>query len=132
MSRPEPAADPRIAVPRVVPKPWGEERVFAESSRYAGKFITIRSGESLSYQYHNRKEETVHVLDGTLGLEVEQDGQRRVLTLRPGTSFHISPGTKHRMFADGADCTVVEVSSPELDDVVRLEDRYGRQGTTAP
>lgn len=124
--------DARIAVPRVVPKPWGEERIFAESARYAGKFITIRSGESLSYQYHNRKEETVHVLSGVLGLEVEDEGERRLLTLAPGTSFHITPGTKHRMFAEAADCTVVEVSSPELDDVVRLEDRYGRQGSTKP
>ncbi len=118
--------------PRVVRKPWGEERVFAEGARYAGKVILIRSGETLSYQYHQRKEETVFVLDGVLGFETEVDGVRRLLELRPGELFHITPGTRHRMYAPGADCTIVEVSTPELDDVVRLEDRYGREGTSAP
>ncbi len=118
--------------PRTVPKPWGHELVFAETARYAGKLITIRAGESLSYQYHNVKEETVHVLSGSLGLEVEEDGLRQTLRLGPGVSFHIRPGTRHRMFAEAADVLIVEVSSPELDDVVRLEDRYGRTGTTAP
>lgn len=118
--------------PRVVEKPWGEERVFAENARYAGKLITIRSGQSLSYQYHEVKEETIHVLSGRLGLEVESDGRRTVLRLEPGETFHVRPLTRHRMFAEESDCLVVEVSSPELDDVVRLEDCYGRQGTTAP
>ncbi len=117
---------------RVVPKPWGEERIFAETPRYAGKLIAIRAGQSLSYQYHNVKEETVHVLEGTLGMEVEVDGERRRILLAPGETFHVRPGVKHRMFADTVDCLVVEVSTAELDDVVRLEDRYGRQGTTAP
>ncbi len=117
---------------RVVPKPWGEERVFAEASRYAGKLILIRKGEALSLQYHDRKEETIHVLEGVLGLFVERDGLRRELRLAPGESFHIEPGTRHRMHAPDVDCLLVEVSTPELDDVVRLEDRYGRQGTTAP
>ena len=118
--------------PRIVPKPWGEERIFAETVRYAGKLILIRAGESLSYQYHNRKEETIHVLEGTLGLEVERDGERADLSLSPGENFHVAPGTRHRMYADGADCLVVEVSTPELDDVVRLSDRYGREGTSKP
>ena len=118
--------------PRLVRKPWGEERIFAETARYAGKLILIRAGESLSYQYHNLKEETVHVLEGELRLQVERDGARADLRLSPGETFHIVPGTKHRMFAEGADCLLVEVSTPELDDVVRLEDRYGRQGTSAP
>jgi mannose-6-phosphate isomerase len=117
---------------RLVPKPWGEERIFAETSRYAGKLIIIRRGESLSYQYHNFKDETVHVLSGTLGLELEQGGLRSTIALAEGEALRIEPGTKHRMFATEVDCTLVEVSSPELDDVVRLEDRYGRQGTTAP
>jgi mannose-6-phosphate isomerase-like protein (cupin superfamily) len=117
---------------RVVPKPWGEERVFAEGSRYAGKLLLIRQGEALSLQYHNRKEETICVLEGVLGLFVERDGLRRELRLAPGESFHIEPGTRHRMLAPDADCLLVEVSTPELDDVVRLEDRYGREGTTAP
>lgn len=118
--------------PRVVKKPWGEERIFAQTSRYAGKILLIRAGESLSYQYHARKEETLHVLSGLLGLEVESDGARERLQLPAGETFHIAPGTKHRLYADEADCLLVEVSTPELDDVVRLEDRYGRQGTTAP
>ncbi|HEV8268861.1 MAG TPA: cupin domain-containing protein [Thermoanaerobaculia bacterium] len=123
---------PLVLEPRIVKKPWGEEMIFAETARYAGKLITIRAGQSLSYQYHNRKEETVHVLNGRLGLEVEREGFRETLRLSPGETFHIHPLTKHRMFAETEDCLIVEVSSPELDDVVRLEDRYGRQGTTAP
>lgn len=118
--------------PRIVPKPWGEERIFAETGRYAGKLILIRAGESLSYQFHNRKEETLHVLEGTLGLQVEREGEKADLRLEPGESFHVDPGTRHRMYAEGTDCLVVEVSTPELDDVVRLSDRYGREGTSKP
>ena len=118
--------------PRVVTKPWGEERIFAETPRYAGKLLVIRKGESLSYQYHVRKEETIHVLDGTLGLQLEQDGEAADLRVAPGQTFHVAPGTRHRMYAPEGDCLLVEVSTPELDDVVRLEDRYGRAGTTAP
>ena len=119
-------------IDRVVPKPWGSERIFAANGRYAGKLISIRAGETLSYQYHLRKEETIHVLSGTLGMETESDGARVLLSLKPGETFHVSPGTRHRMFADAADVLVVEVSSPELDDVIRLEDRYGREGTSRP
>ena len=116
----------------VVPKPWGSERIFAANRRYAGKLIAIRAGETLSYQYHRLKEETIHVLSGVLGMETEADGERVVLALEPGETFHVSPGTRHRMFAEGGDVLIVEVSSPELDDVVRLEDRYGREGTSTP
>ncbi len=122
----------RPSAPRVVPKPWGEERIFAEEARYAGKILRIGHGEALSFQYHVRKEETIHVLEGTLGLLVERDGLRRDLRLGPGETFHVVPGTRHRMYAPDGDVLVVEVSTPELDDVVRLEDRYGRQGTSAP
>lgn len=116
----------------LVQKPWGHERIFAANPRYAGKLITIRAGHSLSYQYHRVKEETIHVLSGTLGLETESAGERVLLALAPGETFHVAPGTRHRMFADGEDVLLVEVSSPELDDVVRLEDRYGREGTSRP
>jgi mannose-6-phosphate isomerase-like protein (cupin superfamily) len=118
--------------PRIVAKPWGEERIFAETGRYAGKLILIRAGESLSYQFHKRKEETLHVLEGTLGLQVERAGEKADLRLGPGEGFHVDPGTRHRMYAEGTDCLVVEVSTPELDDVVRLSDRYGREGTSRP
>ncbi|HQR67254.1 MAG TPA: cupin domain-containing protein [Thermoanaerobaculia bacterium] len=119
-------------VPRVVPKPWGEERIFAEGDRYAGKLLRIRAGEALSLQYHVVKDETIHVLEGTLGLLVERDGDRRELLLSPGTAFHVEPGTRHRMSAPAGDVLLVEVSTAELDDVVRLEDRYGREGTSVP
>ena len=117
---------------KVVSKPWGSERIFAANGRYAGKLISIRRGESLSYQYHRVKEETLHVLSGILGLETESEGKRILLALTPGETFHVTPGTRHRMFAEGGDVLIVEVSSPELDDVVRLEDRYGREGTSRP
>ncbi len=117
---------------RIVPKPWGSERIFAVNARYAGKLISILAGQTLSYQYHRAKEETIHVLSGTLGMETESNGARVLLALAPGETFHVAPGTKHRMFAEGEDVLVVEVSSPELDDVVRLEDRYGREGTSQP
>ncbi len=122
----------RTTRPRVVPKPWGEERIFAETSRYAGKLLLIRRGESLSYQYHARKDETIHVLDGVLGLELECGDENADLRLPAGETFHVAPGTRHRMYAPDGDCLLVEVSTPELDDVVRLSDRYGRAGTTAP
>ncbi len=117
---------------KIVTKPWGSERIFTANGRYAGKLIAIRAGESLSYQYHRWKEETIHVLSGVLEMETEADGERVLLPLEPGETFHVSPGTRHRMSARAGDVLIVEVSSPELDDVVRLEDRYGREGTSQP
>jgi mannose-6-phosphate isomerase-like protein (cupin superfamily) len=117
---------------KIVAKPWGSERIFAANRRYAGKLISIRNGETLSFQYHQQKEETIHVLAGTLGMETESGGERVLLSLEPGETFHVTPGTRHRMFASAGDVLIVEVSSPELDDVVRLEDRYGREGTSQP
>jgi quercetin dioxygenase-like cupin family protein len=118
--------------PRIVKKPWGEERIFAETARYAGKLLLVRKGETLSYQYHNRKEETIHVLEGVLGLQLENNGEAADLRVPAGEAFHVTPGTRHRMYAPEGDCLLVEVSTPELDDVVRLTDRYGRAGTSAP
>jgi mannose-6-phosphate isomerase-like protein (cupin superfamily) len=118
--------------PRRVKKPWGYELIWAESPRYAGKMLHIERGAQLSYQYHERKDETIHLLAGELDLEVATlDGPRRVVRLTPGHSFHIPAGLRHRMTAVAA-CDVLEVSTPELDDVVRLEDRYGRAGTRTP
>ncbi len=114
---------------RYVQKPWGYELVWAETDRYAGKILHIEAGHALSFQYHERKDETIHLLSGVMDLDVaEPDGPRRTLRLRPGDSFRIPPVLRHRMSAVET-CDVLEVSTPELDDVVRLEDRYGRSGT---
>ena len=114
-----------------VPKPWGYELIFAKTDRYVGKILHISKGECLSLQYHEMKEETLYVVGGELKLTIEYDGDRRELVLRAGEAFHIPPGLIHRMEAV-ADTDVAEVSTPELDDVIRLEDRYGRTGTSAP
>ena len=116
---------------RHVTKPWGNELIFAENERYAGKILHLDGGHTLSLQYHERKDETLYVLKGELTLSVEVDGRMTERRLKPGEAYRIEPGVRHRLRAD-ADCDVVEVSSPELDDVVRLEDAYGRAGTTAP
>jgi len=116
---------------RRVAKPWGHELVFAENVRYAGKTLHLEAGHSLSLQYHERKDETLYVLTGEVSLTVEIDGVMTEVRLRPGEAYRIRPGTRHRLRAD-APVDIVEVSSPELDDVVRLEDSYGRAGTTAP
>jgi len=117
---------------RVVDKPWGHEEIFAETTSYVGKILFVREGEALSLQYHELKEETLRVLDGSLelvlglGLDALETHQ-----LEAGAVFHVAPGTLHRMTAT-SDCTLLEVSTNHLDDVVRLEDRYGREGTSDP
>ena len=116
---------------RRVPKPWGHELIFAETERYAGKILHIEPGHRLSLQYHERKDESLYVLSGEVYLSIEVDGQMRELKLGPGETYRIRPGTRHRMRAESV-CEIVEVSTPELSDVVRLEDAYGRAGTTAP
>ena len=114
--------------PRRVDKPWGYELIWAEATRYVGKLLHINAGEALSYQYHEVKEETIYVLNGTLTLHVaEDDGKPSEITLGPGESFHITPGLRHR-FEAKEEVELLEASTPELDDVVRLEDRYGRAG----
>jgi len=116
---------------RKVPKPWGYELIYAKTGKYVGKILHINRGESLSLQYHEMKEETLFVVRGELKLTVEVDGDRRDLRLRSGEAFHIPPRMIHRMEAI-EDTDIAEVSTPELDDVVRLEDRYGRAGTSVP
>jgi mannose-6-phosphate isomerase-like protein (cupin superfamily) len=109
-----------------VAKPWGHETIWARTERYVGKILHVRAGESLSLQYHRRKEETMRVLSGVLSLEVGGEGEeRRTVRLGPGEGWHLPPGTRHRVTAV-EDVDILEVSTPELDDVVRLEDRYGR------
>jgi mannose-6-phosphate isomerase len=112
---------------KVVPKPWGYELIWAQTERYVGKILHINKGESLSYQFHRIKDETIRLLNGLMEMDVETDGAKARITLKPGDCLHITPGMKHRMTAV-EDCDVLEVSTPELDDVVRLEDRYGRVG----
>jgi len=107
--------------PRTVEKPWGRELWYAVTDRYAGKVLEVRAGHALSRQYHRRKKETLYFRRGTG--RVELDG--RTLTIRPGLTVHVEPGTVHRIVAD-TDLEILEVSTPDLDDVVRLEDRYGR------
>jgi len=125
-------ADPFANLPiKRVAKPWGYELIFAKTARYVGKILHIDRGESLSLQYHEIKEETLFVVAGELRLTIEVDGDRRELPLRAGEAFHIAPRMIHRMEAI-EDTDVAEVSTPELDDVVRLDDRYGRTGTNAP
>ena len=112
-----------------VPKPWGYELIFAKTDRYVGKILHVNQGESLSLQYHEMKDETLYVVSGELRLTLESNGDRRELILRAGEAFHIPPLLIHRMEAI-VDTDVAEVSTTELHDVVRLDDRYGRTGTS--
>ena len=114
-----------------VPKPWGHETIWAQSDRYVGKILHIKAGQELSVQYHNKKDETVHLLSGEIVYRVKKGELLEDVHLRVGESFRITPGTVHQMVAL-TDCEVLEVSTPELDDVVRLSDKYGREGTSAP
>jgi len=116
---------------RIVQKPWGHETIWAHSERYVGKVLHIKAGHSLSVQYHNQKDETIHLLRGKMIYRVEVGGELKELPLHAGESFRNTPGTIHQMEAV-TDCDVLEASTPHLDDVVRLSDRYGREGTSAP
>jgi mannose-6-phosphate isomerase-like protein (cupin superfamily) len=117
---------------RHVPKPWGHETIWAHTDRYVGKILHIKAGHALSVQYHERKDETVYLLTGEMNYWVQLEGETelRDVRLRQGEAFRITPGTVHYMEAV-TDCDVLEASTPELDDVVRLKDRYGREGTSA-
>jgi quercetin dioxygenase-like cupin family protein len=114
-----------------VEKPWGHEIIWARTEQYVGKLLHIRAGHRLSLQFHRVKDETVHVQSGKMRFIVEEEGAMVERILGPGDSYHITPNTKHRMEAV-TDCDVLEASTPELDDVVRLEDSYGRVGTSTP
>ncbi|MCL8208075.1 MAG: phosphomannose isomerase type II C-terminal cupin domain [Actinomycetia bacterium] len=110
-----------------VDKPWGYELWWAVTDRYVGKILFVRAGQALSLQYHERKAESMYCLSGRARLTLGETTR----LMAPGEAVDIPPGLVHRLEAL-EDVTVVEVSTPELDDVVRLEDRYGRQGTSAP
>lgn len=117
-----------------VDKPWGHEIWWARTERYVGKLLHVKAGESLSLQYHHVKDETILIQSGILLFETKpagDAGELRKVEMKPGDVFHITPGTVHRMTGI-TDVDIIEVSTPELEDVVRLEDRYGRQGTNKP
>jgi mannose-6-phosphate isomerase len=119
--------------PRRVDKPWGYELIWALTEDYCGKVLFVRAGESLSLQFHRRKDESWYVQAGRAALQVGAVGEAMLQTevLKPGASFRFRPGTVHRVKAI-EDTTILEVSTPQLDDVVRLEDSYGREGTSEP
>ncbi len=123
---------PDGSLPRRVDKPWGHELVWAHTDRYVGKILRIEAGKRLSLQHHEVKDEWIHVLEGRLALTLENDaGEVEVRELGPGEGAHVAVRRMHRFEAIET-CTLVEVSTPELNDVVRLQDDFGREGTTAP
>ena len=120
------------ATPRKVEKPWGWELVWAEADDFVGKLLFVKAGESLSLQYHELKDEAWLVQDGRATLQVgEVGGELETVEIAPGDAYRFRPRTVHRVTAI-EDTLVIEVSTNHLDDVVRLEDLYGREGTSAP
>jgi mannose-6-phosphate isomerase len=125
--------DPWAFEPRKVEKPWGHELIWAEADDYVGKVLFVKAGESLSLQFHRVKDESWLVQQGRAKLELGSAGDAMLAqeVIGAGASFRFRPGTVHRLTAL-EDTTIVEVSTNHLDDVVRLEDRYGREGTSGP
>jgi mannose-6-phosphate isomerase len=127
-----PPPPPASELPRRVDKPWGHEEIWAWTDRYVGKLLVIETGKRLSLQHHEVKDEWVHVLDGRLLLWLENEaGEVEQRELGPGEGAHVGTRRVHRYEALET-CRLIEVSTPELDDVVRLEDDFGREGTSAP
>jgi mannose-6-phosphate isomerase-like protein (cupin superfamily) len=119
--------------PRRVEKPWGYELIWALTDDYCGKVLFVKAGERLSLQFHREKDESWFVQSGRAMLELGDAGQKvlKEEVITAGAAFHYAPGTVHRITAI-EDTTILEVSTPQLEDVVRLEDAYGREGTSAP
>jgi len=119
--------------PRRVDKPWGYELIWAESEHYVGKVLFVKAGESLSLQFHREKDESWLVHEGRAKLELGSAGDAILNqeVVNAGVCFRLRPGTVHRVTAL-EDTTILEVSTAQIDDVVRLEDLYGREGTSAP
>jgi mannose-6-phosphate isomerase-like protein (cupin superfamily) len=112
--------------PRRIEKPWGYELIWAETDRYVGKILHVNAGESLSLQYHEVKDETIHLMTGRMRFLVGSSvDDLKEVDLSGGQSYHVRPGTIHRMEAL-TDCDILEASTAHLDDVVRLEHQYGR------
>src|SRR6476620_8518715 len=109
-----------------VDKPWGYELHWAKTDRYVGKVIHVNKGHALSLQYHNIKDETIYLFSGKILFEIEVDGHLTKREMTPGEAVHVTPKTVHRMTAL-EDSDILEASTPELHDVVRIEDRYGRE-----
>ena len=112
--------------PTIIKKPWGHEEIWAQGAVYAGKILVIQKGHRLSRQYHKVKDESIYVLDGTLILEIGPKESMERFILPEGSSWRIERRTIHRFAAPASGCILIEVSTPEDDDVVRLEDDYGR------
>jgi mannose-6-phosphate isomerase-like protein (cupin superfamily) len=134
------SADPHAAVPpppaselpRRVDKPWGHELIWAHTDRYVGKILQLETGKRLSLQHHEVKDEWIHVLSGRLLLTLENDdGVVEDRELGPGDGAHVAVGRRHRFTAIET-CRLIEVSTPELLDVVRIQDDFGREGTFTP
>jgi mannose-6-phosphate isomerase len=116
-----------MAETKKIMKPWGYEMIWAETDKYVGKTLHIHQGEKLSLQFHKEKDETIMLLSGKMLFEYFKAGEKsQTIELNPEDKFHIAPNLRHRMIAI-EDCIVVEVSTPQLDDIVRLEDSYGRK-----
>lgn len=116
---------------RIVQKPWGHETIWAHTEHYVGKVLHVKAGHALSLQYHNMKDETIHLLRGEMIYRIQQGDQLVDVPFKAGQSYRNTPGTVHQMEAV-TDCDILEASTPHLDDVVRLTDRYGREGTSNP
>jgi mannose-6-phosphate isomerase-like protein (cupin superfamily) len=116
--------------PQRVDKPWGHELIWALTEEYAGKLLSVNAGHELSLQFHRAKDESWYMLEGRAELELAAAGEKTTSTevVTPGAAFRITPGTVHRIRAL-EDTVILEVSTPQLEDVVRLEDAYGRAGT---
>jgi len=125
--------DPWTVDIRRIEKPWGHELIWALTDVYCGKVLFVRGGHSLSLQFHRVKDESWLIQSGRVKLELGRagDGMLAEEVVAAGAAFHYEPGTLHRVTAL-EDTTILEVSTPHLDDVVRLEDAYGREGTSAP
>jgi mannose-6-phosphate isomerase-like protein (cupin superfamily) len=113
-------------VPNKVEKPWGHELIWAHTDRYIGKILHVKAGHALSLQYHERKDETIFLLRGRMRFFAGKNKDAlREIAMNEGDSYHITPGTVHRMEAI-TDVDMLEASTSDMDDVIRLEDRYGR------
>ena len=132
MARRLSSLDRYVFEPRRVDKPWGWELIWAVADAYVGKVLFVKAGESLSLQYHEEKDESWYIESGRARLELGDVGQETLDEdiIETGACFRYRPGTVHRVTAL-EDTTILEVSTPHLDDVVRLEDKYGREGTSA-